>query len=138
MSDGFRSSNQPEHLRAIELTFVESAPARREDPTTARLAALEARIEQIEKTSQQRPDTTGPDLSAIVPLLTRIADAIAPEPEAIVDSRYVANKLGCTTTWVSEMVRKGDIPRSCVVVGTGNGKVWKFYREKIEAWIASR
>lgn len=77
-------------------------------------------------------------LSLVNDHLKRIADAVAPEEHAIVDSPYVAGKLGCTTTWVAAMALKGDIPRSCIVPGSGNGKLWKFYREKIDQWIASR
>jgi hypothetical protein len=36
------------------------------------------------------------------------------------------------------MVRRGDIPASCVVPGTGTGKPWKFFRPQIESWVASR
>jgi hypothetical protein len=96
--------------------------ARRVELLERRCAALEA----------------GSPLAAIVPLLARIADAVAPAPAAIVGTPYVANKLGCTTVWVAEMVRKGDIPRDCVVPGTGTGKVWRFYRDKIDAWVAGR
>lgn len=77
-------------------------------------------------------------LAEMIPLLARIADAVAPAPTATVGTPYVAQKLGCTTVWVAEMVRKGDIPRCCLVTGTGNGKVWKFYRDKIDGWVASR
>jgi Helix-turn-helix domain len=55
-----------------------------------------------------------------------------------VGSRYIADRLGCTTVWVAEMARSGEVPRHCVVPGTGSGKPWKFYRERIDAWIASR
>lgn len=36
------------------------------------------------------------------------------------------------------MVRSGELPRACVVVGTGNGKPWKFHRTKVETWLAAR
>lgn len=32
----------------------------------------------------------------------------------------------------------GKIPTSCIVAGTGNGKLWKFYRVRIDAWIKKR
>ena len=50
----------------------------------------------------------------------------------------VAKQLGCTTVWIAEMVRSGDIPKSCLVPGTGNGRPWKFYRAAIDRWLASR
>ncbi len=63
---------------------------------------------------------------------------MVPEPADIVDTPYVAQRLGCTTVWVAEMARKGEIPKNCLVPGTGNGKPWKFRREAIEHWMASR
>jgi hypothetical protein len=38
----------------------------------------------------------------------------------------------------SDMIRRGEIPRSCIVPGTGNGKIWKLYRRKIDEWIETR
>jgi hypothetical protein len=70
--------------------------------------------------------------------LRRIADALDPPPPDVVGSPYVAQRLGCTTTWVSDLVRRGAIPSSCLVPGTGNGKPWKFYRSRIDRWIESR
>jgi len=40
-----------------------------------------------------------------------------------------------TTVWVAEMASEGRIPRGCIVPGTGEGKVWKFHRAKIDYWI---
>jgi predicted DNA-binding transcriptional regulator AlpA len=71
-------------------------------------------------------------------ILERIADVIAPSPTETVGTPYVAQKLGCTTVWVAEMVRKGQIPKSCLVAGTGVGKPWKFYRKQIESWLETR
>ena len=70
--------------------------------------------------------------------LTRIANHFDPPPPDVVDSVYIAKKLGCTTTWVADMARNGTIPASCLVPGTGNGKLWKFYRSKIEKWLEER
>jgi excisionase family DNA binding protein len=77
-------------------------------------------------------------LTAIADSLARIADHLAPEPNTIVGTPYVARLLGCTTTWVSEMIRDGRIPAACIVTGTGNGKPWKFHRDKIDEWLANR
>ena len=70
--------------------------------------------------------------------LRRIADHFDPPPPDIVDSQYIAGRLGCTTTWIADLTRKGDIPLSCIVPGTGNGKPWKFYRSRIDPWLATR
>src|SRR5437899_2226692 len=79
-----------------------------------------------------------PQLSVLADSVVRLSAHFTPAPSEIVGSSYVAGKLGCTTTWVSEMARAGRFPKSCVVSGTGKGKLWKFYRQKIDAWIASR
>jgi hypothetical protein len=78
------------------------------------------------------------ELGSVAASVTRLADRLAPEPSDVVDTAYVAGRLGCTTTWVAEMVRQHQIPRTCVVPGTGNGKIWKFYRARIDEWLASR
>jgi len=116
-------------------------PAR--EPTSSladRVREIERRLDdlQADKTLLRVEHPLPVEEPVLIGLLRRIADAIAPEPEAVVGSPYVAGKLGCTTTWVSEMVRSGEVPKGCVVPGTGNGKPWKFYRDKVDAWIASR
>ncbi len=68
----------------------------------------------------------------------RIADHFAPEPADVVGTPQVARQLGCTTVWIAEMARRGEIPKSCVVPGTGNGKPWKFYRRRVEDWLGKR
>jgi hypothetical protein len=76
--------------------------------------------------------------SSIAANIKRVADRLDPPPPDVVDSVYVAGRLGCTTTWVAEMARRGQIPPSCVVRGTGAGKPWKFYRARVEEWVTSR
>ncbi len=70
--------------------------------------------------------------------LKRIADALSPEPTSVVDTTYVAGRLGCTPTWVAAMASNGTIPDDCVVPGTGDGKPWKFHRERIDHGVVSR
>jgi hypothetical protein len=84
------------------------------------------------------PTTDRPDLESIADSLRRLADHFVPVPAAMVGTPYVAKQLGCTTVWVAEMVRKGEIPKPCLVPGTGNGKPWKFHRERIDEWLQSR
>lgn len=70
--------------------------------------------------------------------LTRIANHFDPPPPNVVDSGYIADKLGCTKVWVARMAADGDVPRNAIVPGTGNGKPWKFYRSLIDKWIEKR
>jgi hypothetical protein len=77
-------------------------------------------------------------IATIAGALKRIADHFDPPPPDLVDSVYVSKKLGCTTTWIADQARNGKIPAACLVPGTGNGKPWKFYREKIEKWITGQ
>jgi hypothetical protein len=76
--------------------------------------------------------------SSIATDLRRIADRLDPPPPDLVDTGYVAGRLGTTRTWVARMAGEGTIPRACVVEGTGNGKPWQFHRHKIDQWIATR
>lgn len=77
-------------------------------------------------------------LEGIQQTLVRLADHLAPEPENIVGTDYIAKRLDCTLVWVAEMVRKGDVPKHCIVPGTGNGKVWKFHRRRVDEWLNKR
>ncbi len=74
----------------------------------------------------------------IVTDLRRIADRLDPPPPDKVGTPYVSDRLGCTTVWITELIRKKEIPANCIVPGTGNGKPWKFYRERIDRWIKDR
>lgn len=77
-------------------------------------------------------------LSSIDHNLERIANALNPELPDVVGTPYVAKRLGQTTTWIAEMARRGEIPKSCLVAGTGTGKPWKFHRAQIDNWIENR
>jgi len=70
--------------------------------------------------------------------LTRIANHFDPPPPDVVDTTYIADKLGCTKVWVAKMAAEGMIPKNCIVPGTGIGKPWKFYRSRIDPWILMR
>jgi hypothetical protein len=77
-------------------------------------------------------------LSDIAASLKRIADKVDPPPASVVGTPYVAQKLGVTTTWIADLIRRHEIPGNCLVAGSGNGKPWKFYRTRIDEWIARR
>jgi hypothetical protein len=102
-------------------------------------AAAERQAAVAEKIANALDNITrSPQLNILADSAERLSAHLTPAQSEIVDSGYVAGKLGCTTTWVSEMTRAGRIPKTCVVPGTGKGKLWKFYRGKIDAWIESR
>jgi hypothetical protein len=65
----------------------------------------------------------------------QIATYLTPTPPEKVGTPYVAQRLGKTVKWIGDLVRNGAIPKSCIVPGTGNGKEWRFFREKIDKWI---
>ncbi len=85
-----------------------------------------------------RPERSVAVLAPLIAEVRRIADVLDPPPPDLVDRGYVAGRLGCTTTWVADLARNGEIPASCIVPGTGNGKPWKFRRTRIDEWIARR
>jgi hypothetical protein len=80
----------------------------------------------------------GPETQRVLADLKRIADHFDPPPSDIVDTPYIANRLGLTTARIAQLVRSGEIPKACVVPGSGNGRLWKFYRRRMEEWLAKR
>ena len=78
------------------------------------------------------------DFNSLAANVKRIADRLDPPPSDLAGSPEIARRLGQTPTWIAEMARNGSIPKNCLVPGTGNGKPWKFYRNRIEEWIKSR
>lgn len=113
----------------VELASNLSERLRKVEDALARLVAVESRM--------ATPSDQGGDEN-LVTHLRRIADHFDPPPPNIVGTPYVAQKLNCTTVWVTEMIRLGQIPTSCVVPGTGNGKPWKFHRARIDEWMKKR
>lgn len=77
-------------------------------------------------------------LERVAVALERIAEHVAPKPDNIVGTDYVASRLGCTPTHVARLVRDGSIPISCVVAGCGDGRPWKFLRARIDDWLEMR
>ncbi len=68
----------------------------------------------------------------------RLVDHFDPPPPDIVGTAYISGHLGCTAVWVTDMARNGQLPKSCIVPGIGNGKPWKFYRRHVDKWLATR
>ena len=70
-----------------------------------RLYALEERVVQLSRSVGE---------SAIVSEIRRIADHFDPPNRATVGTTYLSQKLGTTTKWIGDLVRKGEIPKSCI------------------------
>ena len=70
--------------------------------------------------------------------IQRIADHVSPPKRASVTSSYVAERLGRSSRRVRDMARDGDIPKSCICPGSGDGNYWRFWKEKIDRWIEER
>jgi predicted RNA-binding Zn ribbon-like protein len=70
--------------------------------------------------------------------ICRIADHIAPQTRKSVNTKYVATKLGTTTKWVGDLIRRGDIPNHCICPKSGKGCRWLFWKDKIDKWIEER
>ena len=68
----------------------------------------------------------------------RMANHFDPAPPDLIGTAYIAKKLGISVSWVNGLIHTEQIPSSCIVPGTGKGKPWKFYRDRIEAWIKTR
>jgi hypothetical protein len=110
-------------------------------PTTlAMLDRIAGRAEEFGKRQLSAPALA--DDRVVVERLASAAEEIAhhldPKPPEIVKSSYVARRFGCTIKWVGEMVRRGEVPKSCIAPGSGNGKQWRFYRSLIDKWVESK
>lgn len=92
--------------------------------------------------TQQAADTVGAAtdrfnvvVERLTAVLERIANKLDPPPPDVVGTEYVAERRGCTATWVAEQARDGRMPSHCIVPGTGHGKPWRFYRSEIDSWL---
>ncbi len=101
------------------------------------IETLEERVEALEV--KQADQDEGREFSRrMAEAQERIADHFAPAPSDIVGTDYVVKKLGLSTRWVSGMASNGEVPKRCIVDGTGHGKPWKFHRQAIDKWLVSR
>jgi hypothetical protein len=83
---------------------------------------------------EPRPDP----LPRIAENLQRLADAQAPDEGRLVGTEHIAKKLGITTQWVVQQIKKDPALRRCVLPGSGNGKPWKLDRHAVDRWLARR
>lgn len=135
---------QPLPTRAVSAAFRDSQPGDQADP-----AAVSTR--HLTPNGPGHPHSVEPvaEILAVLQRLAigvetlngevrRVADHLSPEPGDVVGTDYIAQRLACTQVWVTDMARNGQIPKNCIVPGTGNGKPWKFYRRGIDGWLATR
>ena len=85
------------------------------------------------------------DFATLVEVLTENTRAIgslvatlAPPAPDLVGTDYIARRLGVSKQWVGTMAKRGDIPKHCVAPKVSGGRIWKFHRDKIDAWLRER
>lgn len=88
---------------------------------------------------------SGSDIAALVAALAEHTRAIgtlvatlAPEVPVMVGTNYVGRRLGCTPQWVAKMAERGEIPKHCILPKVSGGRVWRFHRAQIDAWLRDR
>jgi len=105
------------------------------------------RSEQGEShSSEERPMiASGNDFADLVDALrdhtaaiTSLVATLAPEVPDLVGTDYLARKLGVSKQWVGAMAERGDIPRTCIAPKISGGRVWRFHRDRIDAWLRER
>ena len=96
---------------------------------------------------EERPmtETNHDSLTVLVEALVNHTAAIgnlvatlAPEVPDLVGTDFIARRLAVSKQWVGTMAERGDIPRHCIAPKVSGGRIWKFHREKIEAWLRER
>ncbi len=87
----------------------------------------------------------GNDIAALVAALkehTRaigsLVSTLAPEVPDLVGTDYIARRLGVSKTWVGQLADRGEIPRACIAPKLSRGRIWRFHRDRIDAWLRER
>lgn len=93
------------------------------------------RLEFVKKWGQKG---SGDELKRIAAALERIAYHFDPQTRTTVGTAYIAERLGITIKWVGDLVRKGEIPKSCICPKSGDGRYWRFWKDKIDDWIEEK
>ena len=71
----------------------------------------------------------------------RIAEHFDPQKRSTVGTKYLAEKIGVSVKWAGDLVRSGEIPKSCICPMSGNGGYWRFWRswkDQLDKWIEER
>lgn len=77
-------------------------------------------------------------LNAQTHAIGSLVATLAPKMPELVGTDYLALRLGCTPQWVAKMAERGEIPKHCIAPKVSGGRIWKFYREKLDAWLRDR
>jgi predicted DNA-binding transcriptional regulator AlpA len=70
--------------------------------------------------------------------IERLIEVLVPKTSELVGTEYVASKLGVSKQWVGKMAEKGTIPKNCIAPKVSGGRIWKFYRDKTDAWLKEK
>ena len=77
-------------------------------------------------------------LERIADGLDRLIEVLVPKTEDLVGTEYIAKKLGVSKQWVGTMAGGGTIPKNCIAPKVSGGRIWKFHRDKIDAWLTEQ
>jgi hypothetical protein len=98
-----------------------------------------------EETQPMEMIAGGNDIAALVAALKEHTHAIgslvatlAPEVPDLVGTDYIARRLGVSKQWAGVMAERGDIPRNCVAPKISGGRIWKFHKDRTDAWLRER
>ncbi len=87
----------------------------------------------------------GTDLAALVAALKEhtlaigsLVATLSPEVPDLVGTDYIARRLGVSKQWVGTLAERGDIPRNCVAPKISGGRIWKFRKDQVDAWLRER
>jgi hypothetical protein len=75
-------------------------------------------------------------LAELVAGIQRLADHVDPTPAGgLVGTNYLAERLGVTVKWAGQLAENGTVPADCVAVRGGDGRQWRLYKDKVDAWL---
>ena len=67
--------------------------------------------------------------------IERLIEVLVPKTSELVGTEYIASKIGKSKQWIGKMAERGNIPKNCVAPKIGGGRIWRFHRDKIDAWL---
>lgn len=98
-----------------------------------------------EETKPMEMTAGGNDIAGLVAALKEhtlaigsLVATLAPKVPDLVGTDYIARRLGVSKQWVGAMAERGDIPKNCVAPKISGGRIWKFHRDKVDAWLRER